>query len=143
MNTCHRNSPIMQRNKIKMALNRHILIFHVITFSPEHSKVCSGNDSRNACFNCIKIQLVLCVSDIRKTIYVNVHPLTPYSYQEPLDSRFRYKIVCHTHGVGRDRYTHEVIDAHPHHTEEGHQEEIVKNGRDHSTHNLNVDMLTC
>lgn len=68
-------------------------------------------------------------------------PLTPYSYQEPMDSRLRSKIVCHTHGVGRDWYTHEVIDANSQHTEEGHQEEIVKKGRDRSAHNLNVDIM--
>lgn len=47
---------------------------------------------------------------------------TPYYQQKPADSGFRLEIVCHIHGVIRDSYAHEVIDAHPEHTEEGHQE---------------------
>lgn len=61
---------------------------------------------------------------------------TPYYQQKPADSGFRLEIVCHIHGVIRDSYAHEVIDAHPEHTEEGHQEKVVNDGRYCDTHIL-------
>lgn len=61
---------------------------------------------------------------------------TPYDQQKPADSGFRLEIVCHIHGVIRDSYAHEVIDAHPEHTEEVHQEKVVNDGRYCDTHIL-------
>lgn len=61
---------------------------------------------------------------------------TPYYQQKPADSGFRLEIVCHIHGVIRDCYTHEVIDAYPQHTEEGDQEKVVDQDRDSNTQSL-------
>lgn len=55
-----------------------------------------------------------------------------------MDSGLRFKVVCYIHGVVRDSYTHEVIDAHPQHTEKGHQEKVVKCGRYSNTHTLKL-----